>query len=131
MMKMNRTHRTVAFSIVGASFAFGFLSWYVFLPIAFVGGYALARTNCTRFPAVSSAVATSLGWVIVAFARDMIESGRVSSKLAAFLSLPHAIFIYIVLFLMCTIPALFAAYSGTVLSSIYLTSNLREGKRAD
>ena len=119
MIKMNRTHRTIVLTLLLASIALGFITWFLFLPVAFVGGYALVRTKCARFPALSSAAATAAGWIVVALFRDLFEGGRVSSKLASFLSLPHAVFVYPALFLLCAVPAFFAAYSGAALSAVY------------
>lgn len=91
----------------------GFLSWYVFVLVAFVSGYLARKMQVTRYPSLFAAAATATGWILVALIRDIIESGRLSTKLAGFLSLPHASLMYLALFLLVGIPSWFAAYAGS------------------
>lgn len=118
MTKRDQTTLTLFAVIMIASAIAGFIDWRLFVLVAGAGSYAMTRMQTTRWPAFLAATATALGWLAIALARDISEGGRVSVKLATFLHLPHAVITYIVLFLICFIPGLFAAVSGKALAEM-------------
>jgi hypothetical protein len=124
MKPVDRKNLFLIASVTFVSIALGFVSWILFVVVAFGAGYFLKRFRAHKHSVLVAAAATSFGWVLVALVRDLFESGRASTKLAAFLSLPHASFMYLVLFLLCFIPSLFAAWSGS------LTFRLQASKQA-
>lgn len=104
------------FLVMLISIGLGFISWTFVVAASFVGGFIYAKNRSTKFPALLAALAVATGWFVTALVRDLLEGARISSRLASFLSLPHATVTYLVLFLICFIPALFASGSGVALN---------------
>ena len=112
MSKVVRSSPMLFWLLVGFTILTGFIHWGLMILAAFVGGFLFKREAKIKRPVIAAALSATLGWLLTAFARDLLEGGRISSRLASFLSLPHGVFTYVVLFLICFLPALFGALSG-------------------
>lgn len=102
-----------AAAVSGLTITLGFVAWWSFVAVAFIAGFYLSRSVKLARPVTLTMLATSLGWVITALVRDVLEGGRISAKLATLLHLRFAVAVYAALFVMIVIPSFFAAYSGS------------------
>lgn len=116
MKKVMRSHLVLFWILFAASLICGFLAWPILIVVAFTGGFVLDQNRTAKSPAVLAALAVTASWLIVAFIRDTFEGFRISSRVASFLSLPHASFAYFVILIISFLPALFAALSGAQVS---------------
>jgi lipopolysaccharide export LptBFGC system permease protein LptF len=98
--------------LAGLTVALSFAAWWSFGIVAFVAGFYFTRRGKLTQPVMISAVGPAIGWISMAFVRDCIEGGRISSKLATFLHVRFALAVYVVLFVIVLIPGFLAAFSG-------------------
>lgn len=99
--------------------ALGFVAWWTFLPVAFVGAYYLAKENSVTRSAVLAALAPALAWLITALVRDLFEATRISSKLAGLLHVHYGFAVYVSLAVLILLPSAFAAYAGAATSKAF------------
>lgn len=103
--------------IAVVTIALGFVTWWSFVIIAFAAGFAFAGglTRAPRLerPALATTLGITLGWLVVAVARDIHEDGRISAKLATLLHVQFAPAVYFVVLALVFIPSALAASSGS------------------
>lgn len=84
------------------------------------------KVHVSRRDALAPGALIALAWIVVAFVKDMIEGGRISSRLAQIFQLPAGIFIYLILFAATLGLAYLAGFVGRLWVRI-----LVEGKAED
>lgn len=108
---MNKQRTLIVLVLAGVTVALGFVSWWTFVPVAFVSGFILARKQ--ERAVLLSCLGPALGWILMALVRDLHEDGRISTKLASLLHVRLAFAVYLVLFVIVAVPSFFASYSGS------------------
>jgi hypothetical protein len=109
--------RITALAFTALTIAFGFLAWWTFAFVAFAASFYFSRREQSGL--LMSTICPALGWVLVALARDLNESGRISAKLATILHVGYAPLVYVTLFVLVLIPSFFAALSGSFASKTF------------
>lgn len=98
--------------IVFASFA----PWWFYLALSMVAG---SLVNSGRSAFFKIGLSAALVFVVVAYYRDVQAAGLISFRLAGLFQLPHAVLLYVVLFLITFLSSALFALSGYQLTSLY------------
>ena len=118
-MTDRRQRFLMAAALAGVTIALGFLGWWTFVIVAFVGSFYLQR-KFAHYEAIRLATfAPATGWLLTCLVRDLSEGGRISAKLSTLLSLRFSGAVYAAVFLLVCLPSFFAAYSGATFSKTF------------
>ena len=115
-MNPKRKRFAIGFALAGLTIACGFVAWWTFVIVAFVGGFFSQRQFEDLGAIRLATFAPAIGWVLACLVRDLFEDGRISAKLASILHLQASVAVYASVFLLISLPSFFAAYSGATFS---------------